>query len=135
MRRVVGVLVVLVALAAPQVASAHPLGNFTINHYAGVEIAGSDVYVRYALDVAEIPTYQLGGELRKPGYPAALAKTLVLTLDGKRAPLRVVEHRTALRPGAGGLDTLRLDVVYRAAGRGEKLAFHDTSFPDRIGWR
>src|SRR4029077_14214321 len=26
-------------------------------------------------------------------------------------------------------------VVYRAAGRGEKLAFHDTSFPDRIGWR
>ena len=47
---------------APTAASAHPLGNFTINHYAGIEVAGSDVYVRYALDVAEIPTYQMGAD-------------------------------------------------------------------------
>jgi ABC-type nickel/cobalt efflux system permease component RcnA len=40
-----------------------------------------------------------------------------------------------VRPGAGGLDTLRLDVVYRARGAGTELAFHDRSFPDRIGWR
>ena len=39
------------------------------------------------------------------------------------------------RPGAGGLKTLRLDVVYRARGDGVGLAFRDTSFPGRIGWR
>ena len=61
-------------LVVPAVASAHPLGNFTINHYAGVEVAGSDIYVRYALDVAEIPTYQLGSEIRSAGYPARLAR-------------------------------------------------------------
>ena len=64
-RRIAIALVTLCgALAASLVTSpsaeAHPLGNFTINHYAGIEVAGRDVYVRYALDVAEIPTYQLG---------------------------------------------------------------------------
>ncbi len=127
--------IALAVLVAPATASAHPLGNFTINHYAGVEIAGSDVYVRYALDVAEIPTYQIGSEIRRPGYAATFAQDLVLTLDGRRIPLRVVESRTALRPGAGGLKTLRLDVVYRARGAGTELAFHDRSFPERIGWR
>ena len=39
------------------------------------------------------------------------------------------------RPGAGGLKTLRLDVVYRARGEGGELAFRDTAFPGRIGWR
>jgi ABC-type nickel/cobalt efflux system permease component RcnA len=127
--------VVLAVLLAPAIAGAHPLGNFTINHYAGIEVAGSDIYVRYALDVAEIPTYQLGSEIRSPSYPAALARDLLLTLDGRSVPLRVVEHRAATRPGAGGLKTLRLDVVYRARGDGEELAFRDTTFPGRIGWR
>jgi nickel/cobalt exporter len=122
-------------LAVPAVASAHPLGNFTINHYAGVEVAGSDIYVRYALDVAEIPTYQLGSEIRSAGYPARLARDLHLTLDGRRVRLRVVESRAALRPGAGGLKTLRLDVVYRARRDGTELAFRDLAFPERIGWR
>ena len=129
------VVLVLAALAAPAIAIAHPLGNFTINRYAGIEVAGSGIYVRYALDVAEIPTYQIGSEIQAPGYPAALASDLVLTLDGRRVPLRVVEHRAVTRPGAGGLETLRLDVVYQARGEGEELAFRDTIFPGRIGWR
>jgi ABC-type nickel/cobalt efflux system permease component RcnA len=123
------------SLATSSSAGAHPLGNFTINRYAGIEVAGSDVYVRYALDVAEIPTYQLGPEIRRPGYAARLARNLVLTLDGRRVPLRVVDDRTTTRPGAGGLDTLRLDVVYRVLGGGRRLSFEDTSFADRIGWR
>ena len=92
-RRIAIALVTLCgALAASLVTSpsagAHPLGNFTINRYAGIEIAGRDVYVRYALDVAEIPTYQLGArDLRKPGYPARLAEKLALTLDGRRVAL------------------------------------------------
>ena len=140
-RRIALTLAVLCgALAASLVtappAGAHPLGNFTINRYAGIEVAGRNVYVRYALDVAEIPTYQLGGELRRPGYPARLADKLVLTLDGIRSPLEVVDSKVTLRPGAGGLKTLRLDVVYRATvASGTALAFEDRSFADRIGWR
>jgi nickel/cobalt exporter len=134
-KRLVVVLVAALALLVPATASAHPLGNFTINHYAGIELAGSRVYLHFALDVAEIPTYQLGGQIRSPGYPRRLARDLELELDGRRAPLRVLEHRTSSRPGAGGLPVLRLDVVYAAQGRGRDLRFEDDSFAGHIGWR
>jgi nickel/cobalt exporter len=134
-KRLVAVLVAALVLLVPATASAHPLGNFTINHYAGIELAGSRVYVHYALDVAEIPTYQLGGQIRSPGYPRRLARDLQLELDGRRVPLRVLEHRTSSRPGAGGLPVLRLDVVYAAQGGGRDLRFEDDSFAAHIGWR
>ncbi len=135
MRRLVVGLALLAALALPAGAAAHPLGNFTVNRYAGIEVAGSSTYVRYALDLAEIPTYQLGAEVRAPGYAPTLARRLELTLDGRRAPLRVLEQRVTQRPGAGGLETLRLDVVYVAAGSGENVRFRDLALPGRIGWR
>jgi nickel/cobalt exporter len=135
MRRLAVLVVAAAGLALPALAEAHPLGNFTVNRHAGIEVAGSGVYVRYALDLAEIPTVQLGTEVRTPGYAATLARDLVLTLDGRRVPLRVVARRVASRPGAGGLETLRLDVVYRARGEGTALAFRDESFPGRVGWR
>ncbi|HEY4621093.1 MAG TPA: hypothetical protein VIG93_05280, partial [Gaiellaceae bacterium] len=122
-------------LLAPAPASAHPLGNFTVNRYAGIELAGSRVYIHYVLDVAEIPTLQVGSEIRAPGYPARLAQDLELTLDGRRVPLRAVERRVLSRPGAGGLETLRLDVVYEAAGTGRDLRFRDGALSGRIGWR
>ena len=34
---------VTAALLAPGSATAHPLGNFTVNRYAGIELAGSDL--------------------------------------------------------------------------------------------
>ena len=39
-------------------ADAHPLGNFTINHYAGVQVAPDGVGIDYVLDMAEIPAFQ-----------------------------------------------------------------------------
>ena len=131
----VAVLLAAVALLVPTTASAHPLGNFTVNHYAGIELAGSRVYVHYVLDVAEIPTYQLGAEIRASEYPARLARELQLTVDGRSAPLIVVKRRVSTRAGAGGLPVLRLDVVYRAGRTGSTLVFHDRSFTGRIGWR
>ena len=136
MKRVAVVLVtVLAALVAVSAAFAHPLGNFTVNRYAGIELAGSSLYLRYALDLAEIPTYQLGDEVRAPGFPARLARDLVLTIDRRRVPLRVLERRVVSRPGAGGLETLRLDVVYEAATSGRALRFEDEALPGRVGWR
>ncbi|HUF02172.1 MAG TPA: sulfite exporter TauE/SafE family protein [Gaiellaceae bacterium] len=135
MRRLAVVLVALAALVSTAVASAHPLGNFTVNRYAGIEVAGDSVYVRYALDLAEIPTLQVGDEVRAPGYPARLARSLDLTVDGVRIPLRVLERHLATRPGAGGLSTLRLDVVYEGGPAGRQLVFRDGTFAGRVGWR
>ena len=129
------VALVVAILVAPSGAAAHPLGNFTVNRYAGIEIAGETVYLRYAVDLAEIPSFQLGREVRKPSYPVRLARDLELTIDGRRAPLRVLERRVVSTEGAAGLDTLRLDVVYVASGTGTALSFRDRSFGGRIGWR
>ena len=57
------------------------------------------------------------------------------TLDGRRVPLRALERRLTVRDGAGGLETLRLDVVYEADGTGSRLRFADAVLPNRIGWR
>ena len=123
------------ALAAPAAAQAHPLGNFTINRHTAVELSGGRIYVQYALDLAEIPTLQDGKRVRGADFAAEAARGLELRVDGKRAPLRVLEHRTVERPGAGGLKTLRFDAVYETAAMGTTLAFRDRNFGSRIGWK
>ena len=108
----------LAALLAPAAAQAHPLGNFTINRHTAIELSGGRIYVQYALDLAEIPTLQEGKRVRSDAFAAEVGRRLELRVDGRRAPLRVLEHRTLQRPGAGGLKTLRFDAVYeRAADR------------------
>ena len=42
--------------AAP--ASAHPLGNFTVNRYSGIVLSPRQVRILYVVDMAEIPTFQ-----------------------------------------------------------------------------
>jgi ABC-type nickel/cobalt efflux system permease component RcnA len=140
MRRACALAALLLSLACavlvrPGGAGAHPLGNFTVNHHAGIELAGSRIYVRFVLDLAEIPTFQEGARVRAPGYTAAVARDLELRVDGSRAPLGLLAHRVSTRPGAGGLPTLRFEAVYRAARTGASLTFSDRTFARRIGWR
>ena len=127
--------IVLLALAFPAGAAAHPLGHFTVNHYGELDLSGSSVYVRYVLDLAEIPTYQVGDRVREPGYAAQVARELELQVDGRPAALTPVDSRVSERPGAGGLPTLRFEAVYRADRTGREIVFRDRSFPGRIGWR
>jgi nickel/cobalt transporter (NicO) family protein len=134
MKRLV-LLLLTVAAILPTAASAHPLGNFTVNRHATVVLSGDRVYLRYALDLAEIPTYQEGKRFRRAGIGARLARGLHLTVDGRRRPLRVVGSRVESRPGAGGLETLRFDAVYAAGAGGSRVAFRDANYARRLGWR
>ena len=144
MRRLALLLTLVAALAAPASAAAHPLGNFTTNRYTAVEVSGDRIYALAVLDLAEIPTYQARGELRRlgrQGYARALARRvrsgLRLTVAGERRPLRVVSERLAFARGAGGLATTRFELVLDAgrAGGTVDLALEDRTFPGRIGWR
>ena len=101
-KRIVATLAVVAvaALASVGSAAAHPLGNFTVNHYAGIEVSGDTIYVRVALDLAEIPTFQTGDRVRSPGYAAALARELELSVDGRRSAVagaRAPCHRASGR--------------------------------------
>jgi nickel/cobalt transporter (NicO) family protein len=135
MKRLLVVLAALAALLAPAAASAHPLGNFTVNRYSGIELSGNRIYVQYVLDLAEIPTFQLREEVRRSGFAARVAQGLVLELDGRRAGLKLLDSAVRMRPGAGGLKTLRFEAIYEARAAGAALRFSDTNFPSRRGWR
>jgi nickel/cobalt transporter (NicO) family protein len=128
----VGLLAALTVLAEAQ---AHPLGNFTVNRYSAVEASGDRVYVKYVLDLAEIPAYQDGDRVRRTGFPREIARGLELDLDGRPAVLRVLTSRVNSRPGAGGLATLRFEAIFEADQTGSALRFRDTNYAGRIGWR
>jgi nickel/cobalt transporter (NicO) family protein len=128
---------ILVALAAllPTAASAHPLGNFSVNRYSGIEVSGNRIYVHYVLDLAEIPAYQERKRVLRQGFARELGRGLELRLDGRPAALRLVASKRELRPGAGGLKTLRFAAVYETPATGTRLVYRDANFVSRLGWR
>jgi nickel/cobalt transporter (NicO) family protein len=135
-KRIVLLVVAFAALVLPVAASAHPLGNFTVNRFSRVEVAGPRVYVHYVLDLAEIPTFQ-AGKVDARGYARRIARGVRLTVHGRRARLVPVETSLAQPPGAGGLKTTRLEVLLRGpklAGPTE-LTYEDNNYANRIGWK
>ena len=136
MRRLVLLAVGAAALALPALAAAHPLGNFTINRFSRVEAPGQRVYVRYVLDMAEIPTFQ-AGHIDVPAYARRIARNAHLVVDGRPASLVPVRTALAHPLGAGGLHTTRLEVVLAGPslpGRAS-VAYHDENYSNRIGWK
>jgi nickel/cobalt exporter len=124
------------ALVLPAAASAHPLGNFTINRFSRVEVAGPRVYVHYVLDLAEIPTFQ-AGTIDAPRLARRIARGAELTVAGHRVPLVPVDWALAHPNGAGGLKTTRFEVILRGPllrGRSE-VGYRDRNYADRIGWK
>ena len=154
-RPVAAVLGVIAALFLPALAVAHPLGNFTINHYAGVRVEPDRILLDVVIDQAEIPAFQArlafdsdgDGELSaaetESGRVSAcqdLARSLDLRVDGAPQPLGLVEAGLTFPPGVGGLSTMRSVCGFAAAlavplGSGSMVEFADHSFSERIGWR
>jgi ABC-type nickel/cobalt efflux system permease component RcnA len=136
LKRLVVLAALLAALVAPAAASAHPLGNFTINRFSRVEAAANRVYVVYVLDMAEIPTYE-AGPIDAHAYARRLARGARLELDGRRAALSPTAVELAHPRGAGGLRTTRLEVILRGPRLSRTTAFRyvDTNYASRIGWK
>jgi nickel/cobalt exporter len=135
-KRLVFLAVVAAALVLPALAAAHPLGNFTINRFSRVEVSGPRVYVRYVLDMAEIPTFQ-AGRIDARAYARRIARNVHLAVDGRPAALAPVRTALAHPRGAGGLRTTRLEIVLAGPVlRGKGLvSYRDANYRDRIGWK
>jgi len=149
------VLGAVLALATPTLVFAHPLGNFTVNHYSRIEPAGDSVRVVYVLDMAEIPAFQeqaridadRDGQVTDPErdrYAEArvdeIRRNLHLAFDDAPQELRLVRQSLSFPPGQGGLSTLRLEATFEAslptgAGRVVGLTYRDDNNPGRLGWR
>ena len=140
-------------LAAPS-GYAHPMGNFSVNHYSRITLTSEGVEIRYILDLAEIPTYQEMQQdniVAKTDDPKVLAfvatqgeqlgRGLNLTLDGKPMSLHLISQDAIFPPGAGGLPTMKMGFTYRSAhwtaakGAATNLYFEDRNFAGHAGWK
>ncbi len=111
----------LAVLSSPL--SAHPMGNFSINHYARINASSKGISVHVVLDYAEIPTFQLFSNwgIRSdleisPAEVQLMVGKLVsdlkpqfrLLIDGSPAMLQISNIKPETTPGAGGLLVFRV---------------------------
>ena len=146
------VLLLFVLILSSATALAHPMGNFSINHYSKVTIKQGSIEILYLIDMAEIPTFQ---ELRqfditpKPDDPSAyryldrqeqlLKEGISVESDGQSVRLEMTSRQVTFADGAGGLPTMKIGFVFRGkldvpAGA-HKLTYLDNNFPGRAGWK
>lgn len=156
LRRILPVLLALLALSAAGVAAAHPLGNFTISRYSALTLRPAAVDVLYIVDMAEIPTFRERQAMdadddgaisaaEEAAWTAALlpelANNLRLTVDGTPVALLPTGHVLSFPPGQGELETLRLEVTLSAAlpatepNTHRALVYEDGNFVGRLGWQ
>jgi nickel/cobalt exporter len=158
MKKIHRVLMILLTLFVSfvfvPVAFAHPLGNFTINQYVGLNVSREKVLLDYVLDMAEIPAFQEiaafdtnGNGQADPSEAAAyhadkcatLRPDLKLSLNNRPVDLTLETSSVEFPAGVGGLSTLRLTCEFQASfDLGESnpvLSFANHAFADRIGWK
>ncbi len=136
-------------------ATAHPLGNFSVNQYSHIEVEKSQIKLRAVLDMAEIPTFQQSQTIdtNKDGTlsqeeldvytekitPEYIANFL-LTVDGQPIQLRPVAKNIALQIGSADLQTLKIswdlvgDFSNLDTNAIHQLKFENKNNEERIGW-
>ncbi len=141
------------ALASP--VEAHPLGNFTINHFTRIEASQPQVRIHYVIDMAEIPAFQAtqgmarndDGSIAAAALNAYLERVawqyaagLLLNVNGTAVPLQPVSSTISMPKGSGGLATLRVecdfagDISGAVDSSNRRFHFEDRNNPERIGW-
>jgi len=153
-RSVLAAIAALALVLFPLPALAHPMGNFSISHYAGIRVEPGYIELRYLIDMAEIPTFQemqqnnfeaRAGDERVRAYLSKQAEVfkedLLITLNGHPLSLRTASQDILFSPGAGNLPTMKFGLVYRAevpdacAVKRCELEYRDANFSGRVGWK
>ncbi|HVF03480.1 MAG TPA: high frequency lysogenization protein HflD [Frankiaceae bacterium] len=154
MRRLLAVLcpAAFLVLTGAGAASAHPLGNFTVNTHAGLVAMDGSVSVAAVVDYAEIPAIRERqaadtdrdarvSDVEAAAYAARACADavprLALTADGAAVALRVVSSTVTFPPGAADLPTVRVSCRLAADVEtvGRTLALTSRWHTDRVGWR
>ena len=134
-----------VAVLAPaSAASAHPLGNFTVNHYTGLLVGTDQADIEHVVDLAEIPTAQLGNRIddldRLAGNQCAdVTDSLQLAVAGDPVELQLAAASAVTSEGQAGLDVTRVTCElrgeYEPIGEGATVTLAEDFTGGQIGWR
>jgi nickel/cobalt exporter len=130
------------------VLEAHPMGNFSVNHYAKISIGAREVTVRYALDLAEIPSFEL---LQKWNLDATAAREelerkaeaqarewagkLDFRVEGRTVAPRFERSALVIDKGAGGMPVLRVTAELMLPVATGRLEYEDHNYAERAGWK
>jgi ABC-type nickel/cobalt efflux system permease component RcnA len=134
---------VALVLVPTGTASAHPLGNFTVNRYDGLVAAPGQLKIFHVEDLAEIPATQAAPAIERQGKTswarercATAAGGSEVTVDGRAVEVTVKSSRAQERPGQAGLKTLRVECRLTAAlpDRATDVRFH-SAVDSGPGWR
>ncbi|MDQ7907870.1 hypothetical protein RB614_25430 [Phytohabitans sp. ZYX-F-186] len=122
-------LALLLMPAAP--ASAHPLGNFSVNQYTGLTLHPDRIDATAIVDFAEIPTLQAASE------PTCADLDLAVAVDGEALQWTLTSSDFAYVEGSGGLKTSRLTCALSVPVRLETatVTVQNRYAADRVGWR
>ena len=154
-RRLAAAAIVLAAVFGPAgAASAHPLGNFTVNRYTAIQVGDGGVVLDLVTDMAEIPAFQTREKIdtnhdktvdstEGATWAEAQCATLVgdvkVTADGNPVRFKNSTVRALSFPaGQAGLVTLRLECSVASASKltagTHELTYTDNTFAGRVGW-
>jgi nickel/cobalt transporter (NicO) family protein len=148
------ILTLIVCFAVVPIAFAHPLGNFTINQYAGLHVSRDLVVLDYVVDMAEIPAFReilafdvdaneqldsAEAAAYQASRCAAHQPGLNLVINKQTMAFTLTSSSVEFPPGVGGLPTLRLTCEFQAKLDSTadvfQLSFANNAFPDQIGWK
>jgi ABC-type nickel/cobalt efflux system permease component RcnA len=140
MRRAVAVLLLcgLAMLAGSGVSAAHPLGNFSVNHFDALRVHQDRLDVRSVVDSAEIPTLQEPKPVDAARKCADVLAALDARADGDPLKWTTKSATVSNPPGQADLPTTRLECEFTAPLNVDgkvSLTFGDSYLADRMGWR
>lgn len=128
------------------------MGNFSINHYARFDAQPQILNLRYVIDYAEIPTSERRTQLDTNGdntvsepeqksflqtEAASLVQGLSVSFNSQPAALKINNSRVVLRPGAGGLNTMRVMLDFQIPLPSQvktRVEYRDANYEGRTGW-
>jgi nickel/cobalt exporter len=127
---------------------AHPLGNFSANHYMRFEAGPRGIDMRYVMDLAEIPTFELLRDWgldrnspqaeveRKAADQARIwMNNLTLRLDSKPVHPVLEGADVVIADGAGNLPILRITAKMTLRETSGRLEYEDRNYEGRAGWK
>ncbi len=153
-KRLIPLLLLSLCLVITRPMYAHPMGNFSVNHYSKITLESDRISIRYFIDLAEIPAYQelqTGDITATADDPAVrrfiaargmeLGHGLSLRVDGTPVLLHLTSSDVIFPPGAGGLPTMKMGFVYEGIypttvdREHATVNYADNNYPGHSGWK
>ncbi len=128
-------------LALPGRAAAHDYGPFAIDRYIGVLVSPDGITVDYVVDLGEAPTQWDGEEIEADpaAWCAGRLDGFAVDVDGAAVALRPGTATVFVRPGNGGLDTMRIECGWTgdlgSTDTSQRMVITDVNDEDELGWR